>query len=65
MRTKDEKRIYDTQYAKEKIKRISLNVQNDYYEGVLKPYCDAKGYKVNTLIKRALTEYMRKYPVDE
>lgn len=65
MRTKDEKRVYDTQYAKENIKRVPFNVQKDYYDNVLKPYCDAKGYKVNALIKKALTEYMKRYPADE
>lgn len=62
-RTKEDKTAYNMQYAKEKIKRIPLDVQNEYYETVLKPYCEKTNTKMNSLIKLALKEYMENHPL--
>lgn len=45
---------YDMQYQKEHIKRISFNVQQTYFNEVLKPTCDKLGLPVNTFIKQAI-----------
>ena len=63
-RTKEDKKAYDMQYAKDKIKRIPFNVQNEYYDTVLKPYCDKSGMTITPLIKLALKEYMENHPVE-
>ena len=53
---KSNKTIYDIKYQKEKLKRIPLNVQLDYYNNVLKPAAEKSGLPVNTFIKQAIQE---------
>ncbi len=51
------KTAYNIQYAKEKIKRVPLDMQLSAYEE-LKAAADAAGEKVNTYIKKAIAERM-------
>ena len=53
MPTSETKKKYDMQYAKEKLKRIPLNVQKDKYEEI-KAAADAAGEPVNGYIKTAI-----------
>lgn len=41
-------------YAKEKIKRIPLDVQISYYNDVLKPAAEKANTPINTYIKEAI-----------
>ena len=43
-------------YEKSKLKRIPLDVQQSFYEEVLKPAADAAGEKINTYIKNAILQ---------
>ena len=43
-------------YAKDKLKRIPLDVQQEYYNTVLKPAADLVGEKINTFIKKAIEQ---------
>lgn len=54
MRDKGKKKDYDMQYQREHIKRISFNVQAEYFDQVLKPICDELHIPVNTFIKQAI-----------
>lgn len=49
-----EKAVRDMQYARDKIKRIPLDVQKDYFTERLKPAADKAGEPVNTYIKNAI-----------
>lgn len=53
MPTSETKKKYDMQYAREKLKRIPLNVQKDKYEEI-KAAADAAGEPVNGYIKTAI-----------
>lgn len=55
MVTSEKKTKYDMQYAKEKLKRIPLDVQKEKYEEI-KAAADAAGEKVNSYIKKAIDE---------
>jgi len=46
-------------YAKEKLKRIPLDVQKEKYEQI-KAAADAAGEKVNSYIKKAINERMER-----
>lgn len=50
---------YRKKYRKEKLKRISLEVQKEYYE-TIKAYTESTGETVNGFIKRAINETMKK-----
>lgn len=50
---------YNLQYAKTKIKRVPLDMQIDDYEA-LKGAAAAAGEKINTYIKKAITERMER-----
>ena len=43
-------------YEKKKLKRVPLDLQQTFYENVLKPVCDELGEPVNTFIKNAIKE---------
>lgn len=53
------KRDYTLQYAREKLKRIPLDVQKNDYEKV-KAAADRQGETVSGYIKRAVAERMRR-----
>jgi uncharacterized protein (DUF1778 family) len=57
--TKEAKTKYDINYAKEKLKRIPLDVQKEKYEEI-KAAADAAGEKVNGYIKKAIDERMER-----
>lgn len=48
---------YDLEYAKNKIKRVPLDMQKDEYEKV-KAAAESVGEKVNTYIKKAIRQRM-------
>ena len=50
---------YDMQYAKEKLKRIPLNVQKEKYNEI-KTAASATGESVNGYIKKAIDERMKR-----
>lgn len=43
-------------YAKNNLKRIPLDVQQDYYNDKLKPAADAVNEPINTYIKKAIQQ---------
>lgn len=53
------KRKYIVEYAREKYKRVPLDLKQDYYNAV-KAFLDSNGYKVNTYIKDALSEKLKR-----
>lgn len=53
------KKQYDMQYAKDKLKRIPLNVKKEKYEEI-KAAADAVGEPVNRYIKKAIDERMER-----
>src|SRR5699024_3351744 len=52
----ESKTEYNIRYAKEKLKRIPLDVQKEKYEEI-KAAADAAGEKVNGYIKKAINAY--------
>ena len=50
---------YNIKYAKEKLKRIPLDVQKEKYEQI-KAAAEAAGEKVNSYIKKAIEEPMER-----
>lgn len=50
------KKEYQYKYTKEKLKRISFNVQKDYYENNLKPAADRAGESINGYIKKSIDQ---------
>ena len=56
MKTSEAQKKASMKYAKEKLKRIPLDVSNQYYDGTLKPAANAAGVGVNTYIKQAIFE---------
>ena len=48
---------WQREYRKNNLKRISLEVQNDFYK-VIKSHTESTGESVNGFIKRAITETM-------
>lgn len=50
-----ERKEYIYQYAKEKLKRIPLDVPKPVYEGI-KSHAETRGESVNGFIKRAISE---------
>lgn len=59
MATSEKKKQYDLQYAKEKLKRIPLDVQKDEYV-TIKAHADKQGESVNGFVKRAISETMQR-----
>lgn len=59
MPTNEAKRKYDIQYAKEKLKRIPLDVKKEKYEEI-KAAADNAGEPVNGYIKKAIDERMER-----
>ena len=59
MATNENKSKYDIQYAKNKLKRIPLDVQKEKYEEI-KAAADAVGETVNGYIKKAIDERMER-----
>lgn len=59
MPTNEAKRKYDIQYAKEKLKRIPLDVKKEKYEEI-KAAADAVNEPVNGYIKKAIDERMER-----
>lgn len=55
----ENKTKYNLQYAKENLKRIPLDVQKEKYEEI-KAAADAIGEKVNSYIKIAINEKMKR-----
>lgn len=54
-KAKKNKNKYIMEYAKEKYKRVPLDLKQDYYDAV-KAFLDQKKIPVNTYIKKALNE---------
>lgn len=59
MPTNEAKKKYDIQYAKDKLKRIPLDVKKEKYEEI-KAAADAAGEPVNRYIKKAIDERMKR-----
>lgn len=59
MPANEAKRKYDIQYAKEKLKRIPLDVKKEKYEEI-KAAADNAGEPVNGYIKKAIDERMER-----
>ena len=59
MGNSESKTEYNIKYAKEKLKRIPLDVQKEKYEEI-KAAADAAGEKVNRYIKKAIDERMKR-----
>lgn len=57
MGNSENKTKYNISYAKEKLKRIPLDVQKSKYE-TIKAHAEARGESVNGFIKRAIDETM-------
>lgn len=55
MKTTDPKAMYDINYAKEKLKRIPLDVRKEKYEQI-KNFAEQAGESVNGYIKNAVDE---------
>ncbi len=53
MKTTDPKAMYDINYAKEKLKRIPLDVKKEKYEQIKKS-AEQAGESVNGYIKKAI-----------
>ncbi len=57
----DKKRMnYINDFKRNKYKRISFEIDINYYNDILKPAADHAGIGVNTLIKQAIKEFLRK-----
>ncbi len=59
MANSEKKTQYNLNYAKEKLKRIPLDVPKTKYEQI-KAYADGKGETVNGFIKRVIDEAMER-----
>ncbi len=59
MPTNEAKKKYDLQYAKDKLKRIPLDVKKEKYEEI-KAAADAAGEPINGYIKKAIDERMQR-----
>jgi len=55
--TSEKKKQYDLQYAKEKLKRIPLDVQKDEYV-TIKAHADKQGESVSGYIKKSIRTRM-------
>ncbi len=55
----ERKRAYNAQYAREKLKRIPLDVQKEEYEKI-KATAEQAGESVNGYIKKAIDERMQR-----
>lgn len=59
MPTNEAKKQYDLQYAKDKLKRIPLDVKKAKYEEI-KAAAEAAGEPINSYIKKAIDERMQR-----
>lgn len=59
MPNSENKKRYNAEYEKEHLKRIPLNVQKEFYDGIKKA-ADSSGLPVNTYIKQAIREKMER-----
>lgn len=59
MGNSENKTKYNISYAKEKLKRIPLDVQKSKYESI-KAHAESRGESVNGFIKRAIDEAMER-----
>lgn len=59
MGNSENKTKYNISYAKEKLKRIPLDVQKSKYESI-KAHAEVRGESVNGFIKRAIDEAMER-----
>ena len=59
MGNSENKTKYNISYAKEKLKRIPLDVQKSKYESI-KAHAESRGESVNGFIKRAIDEVMER-----
>lgn len=59
MTTEAQKRA-SIKYAKGKLKRVPLDLNKEYYEGVLVPAASAAGLSINAYIKEAIAEKIEK-----
>ncbi len=55
MDNKEKKKAYDIEYAKNKLKRIPLDVTKDKYQEI-KSVADSQNQTVNGFIKKAIDE---------
>lgn len=51
---------YTIKYAKEKLKRVPLDLKISYYNDVLTPAAAAAGIGINTFIKEAIAEKIKR-----
>lgn len=51
-------------YKKAHIRRLSFEVQNEYFDEVLKPAIDETGMSINGFIKEAIKEYIENHLLD-
>ena len=58
MTNQEKKTKYNIKYAKEKLKRIPLDVQKEKYEEI-KAHAENQGESVNGFIKRAIDEAIK------
>ena len=56
MPNSENKKKYNANYAKDKLKRIPLDVQKEYYDNILKPAADNAGETINGFIKAAVDD---------
>lgn len=59
MATSDKKKQYDLQYAKDKLKRIPLDVRKEEYTNI-KDHAIKQGESVNGYIKKAISQRIEK-----
>lgn len=52
----EKKKEYNVKYTREKVKRIALEMQKEYYEKTLAPAVTASGLSINGYIKQAIAE---------
>ncbi len=53
------KTAYNLQYAKNKLKRVPLDLKKEYYE-VIQSHVEGRGESINGFIKRAINETMER-----
>ena len=56
----EQRNEYINNYKKEHYKRINLNIDKDFYENELAAEAQRQGIKVNTFIKEAINEKIKR-----
>lgn len=59
-----DKASYDMQYAKDKLKRVPLNIHKDYFTEVLQKLPEKTGMTVQGFIKAAINEKIKRDGID-